>query len=112
MYFQLFITNRSTQKKSQFSCDTFQEVQEVVEQRKPKFVSIEYYDCTGLVGVAYKYFDWGFYLGRRNVSLETMTKDEIMQVLRESPFGFSDETLEDMDRRRRYEYAKQKSYEK
>jgi len=58
MYFQLFITNRSTQKKSQFSCDTFQEVQEVVEQRNPKFVSIEYHDCSGLVGVAYKYFDF------------------------------------------------------
>ena len=58
MYFQLFITNRETQKKSQFSCDTFEEVQEVVENKKPKFVYIEYYDCTGLVGVAHKYFNF------------------------------------------------------
>jgi hypothetical protein len=58
MYFQLFITNRETQKKSQFSCDTFEEVQQVVEKKQPKFVFIEYYDCSGLVGIAYKYFDF------------------------------------------------------
>jgi len=58
MYYQLFITNRSTQKKAQYSCDSFIEVQEVVEAKKPKFVFIEYYDCSGLVGVAHKYFNF------------------------------------------------------
>jgi len=58
MYYQLFITNRETQKKSQFSCDTFEEVVEVVETKKPKFVYCEYYNCEGLVGVAYKYYNF------------------------------------------------------
>ena len=63
------------------------------------------------VEVAYKYFDWGFYLGRRNVSLETMTKDEIKGVLQEYPFQFKNETLAEMERKRKYEYAKRMSYD-
>ncbi len=55
MYFQVFTTNRETSKKAQYSCDTFQEVQDLMEVKRPKFMYIEYYDQDGLVGVAYKY---------------------------------------------------------
>lgn len=58
MYFQVFTTNRQTQKQSQFSCDNWEEVTEVIEKKQPKFVKVEYYDCSGLVGVACKYFNF------------------------------------------------------
>ena len=58
MYMQLFITNRETQKISQFSCDNMNEVSEVVFNKKPKFLKIEYYDCSGLVGEAFKYYNF------------------------------------------------------
>ena len=58
MYMQLFITKRETGKLSQFSCDNMVEVAEVVEARKPKFCKIEYYNCSGLVGTAWKYYNF------------------------------------------------------
>ena len=58
MYYQLFIKTRDTYKDSQYSCDNWEEVVEVVEKKKPKFVRVEYYNQNGLVGVAYKYFNF------------------------------------------------------
>lgn len=58
MYMQLFITQRSTGKLSQFSCDNMEEVAEVCFTKKPKFCKIEYYDCSGLVGTAWKYYNF------------------------------------------------------
>ena len=58
MYMQLFVTNRLTQKESQFSCDNMEEVSEVVLKKSPKFLRICYYDCSGLVGEAWKYYNF------------------------------------------------------
>lgn len=57
MYYQLFVTIRETQKQAQFSCDSFEEVQEVIAKKMPKHCKIEYYDCSGLVGTAEKYYN-------------------------------------------------------
>lgn len=69
MYMQLFITQRSTGKLSQFSCDNMEEVSEVVEKKKPKFLKIVYYDCSGLVGTAWKYYNFasGMYITYKKV---------------------------------------------
>ena len=58
MYYQLFITKRSNGKLAQFSCDDMIELNEYVESRKPKFLKIEYYNCSGLVGTAYHYYNF------------------------------------------------------
>ena len=58
MYYQLFITKRSTGKLAQFSCDDMIELNEYVEARKPKFLKIEYHNCSGLVGTAYHYYNF------------------------------------------------------
>lgn len=57
MYFQLYITSRTTGKTSQISCDTFEEVQNEVEKRNPKFLRYDAFDSTGLIGTAHKYFN-------------------------------------------------------
>lgn len=58
MYMQLFITNRNTQKLSQFSCDDMNEVYEVLIKFKPKFIKVEYYDELGLIGIGFQYFNF------------------------------------------------------
>lgn len=58
MYYQLFLTKRSTGKLIQFSCDDMIELNEYVEDRRPKFLKIEYHNCTGLVGTAYHYYNF------------------------------------------------------
>lgn len=63
------------------------------------------------VEFAYKYWDWEFYFNWRGLSVETMTKDEVCEVLHNKPYGFSDKTLKEMDKYRKYDYAQQKSYE-
>jgi len=57
MYYQLFIRNASF-KQVQFSCDTWEEVIEIMEQRSPKAVKIQYFNSDGLVGTAWKMRDW------------------------------------------------------
>ena len=71
-------------------------------------VEFEYVDYKALseVEFAYKYFDWEFYLGRRNISIETMTKDEILEVLSQEPFGFSSKTLKELENDRKREFVK------
>ncbi len=59
---------------------------------------------------AYKYFDWEFYLGRRDINLERMTKDEIIEVLKAHPFYFRDITLRDIEKKARYDYARSMGY--
>lgn len=49
-YYQVFITNRTTGKRSQFSCDSLSEVNELVREKMPKFLEIHYYNSFGLVG--------------------------------------------------------------
>lgn len=58
MYMQLFITQRLTGKLSQFSCDNMEEVSDVCFTKKPKFCKIEYYNCSGHVGTAWKYYNF------------------------------------------------------
>lgn len=58
MYMQLFITNRKTQKLSQFSCDNMDEMIEILIKFKPKFIKIEYYDESGLIGIGFQYFNF------------------------------------------------------
>jgi hypothetical protein len=69
MYYQLFIRNASF-KEVQISCDSFDEVQQVVEQRQPKAARVEYYDERGLVGTAWKArsFKTGLYHTYKKVS--------------------------------------------
>ena len=58
MYMQLFITKRETGKLSQFSCDNMDELNDVVRARNPKFLKVEYHNCSGLVGTAWSYYNF------------------------------------------------------
>ena len=57
MYYQVYCQQSLIAKKSQFSCDSFQEVQELLEAKRPKLVTIEYFDCTGHVGTAVRMYN-------------------------------------------------------
>ena len=53
-YFQVFYRNLKFQE-CQVSCDTFEEIYEEMERLNfPKFARVEYHNCQGLVGTAYK----------------------------------------------------------
>jgi hypothetical protein len=57
MYFQVFLFNSKTAKWAQYSCDTFFEIQELLESKGcPKFIRVEYHNSFGLVGIAKKAF--------------------------------------------------------
>ena len=58
LYIQLFIYDRLTGKRKQFSCDDITEVDEILRNRLPKFVEMQYFNSFGLVGVAKHY--WNF----------------------------------------------------
>lgn len=58
MYYQVFLKNKKTGNFNQHSIDTFHELQELVEKKKPKFLKVHYYNCFGLVGLAYQYFNF------------------------------------------------------
>ena len=55
MYYQVYIY-KPNMKQAQHSCDSFTEVQELLEEKKPKFVRVEYFDQDGLVGIAKRMF--------------------------------------------------------
>jgi hypothetical protein len=58
MYFQVFTKSKINGKYSQFSCDNFEEVQELIEKKMPKFLYYEAHNSEGLIGTAYKYFSF------------------------------------------------------
>jgi len=62
MYYQLFIRN-SEFKEVQFSCDTWEEVIELIEKRDPQVCRVDYYNSFGWLGTAWKRknFFSGFY---------------------------------------------------
>jgi len=57
MYFQLFI-RKPAGKLKQYSVDSFEELNEFVEDKRPKFFIIEGYDAQGLRAVNHYY--WNF----------------------------------------------------
>ncbi len=58
LYIQLFITDRNTGKKSQFSCDDIVEADEIIRKKMPKFLEMAYYNSFGLVGTAFHYLNF------------------------------------------------------
>ena len=58
MYMQLFITKRENGKLAQFSCDNMDELNDVVRARNPKFLKVEYHNCSGLVGTTWNYYNF------------------------------------------------------
>lgn len=69
-----------------------------------EFGFVDYYTMTE-VDFAYKYFDWEFYLARRNMSVETMSEEEVLDALREYPFHFSDKTIAEINRQNKYNFV-------
>lgn len=63
MYYQIFLKSKRTGKESQFSCDSINEVRELLEERKPKFIRIQYFNSFGLIGTGFQYlsFKTGMY---------------------------------------------------
>lgn len=54
MYYQVYFRNANF-KQVQVSCDSWEEVIEVIEKRDPKFIDVHYFNSDGLVGIARKY---------------------------------------------------------
>ena len=77
MYYQLFITKRESQKLAQFSCDSMNEVIEVLQQYKPKFIKIEYYDENGLIGTGFQYYN---FMLEKYVSYKKIANNKVLNV--------------------------------